>query len=95
MIPPPNQSGRSWKVAMNLYSESNGTSARRGRASRVSGASAPIFAASTTKAASVGSPMTDPSSPTVASVHRIRPMARRRKSGAAPPATPRIAPVFW
>ena len=35
-IPPASESGRSWKVAMNLYSESNGTSARRGSASRVS-----------------------------------------------------------
>ena len=94
-IPPSSRPGRSWKVAMNLYSESNGTSARRGSASRVSSASAPIFAASTTNAASVGSPMTDPSSPTVASVHSIRPSARRRKSGSSPPATPRIAPVFW
>ena len=66
---------------MNLYSESNGTSARRGSASRVSSASTPIFAASTTNAASVGSPMTAPSSPTVASVHSTRPSARRRKSG--------------
>ena len=91
---PASQSGRSWKVAMNLYSESNGTSARRGRASRVSPASTPIFAASTTNAASVGSPMTDPSSPTVASVHSTRPRARLRKSGSCPPATPRIAPVL-
>ena len=82
------QSGRSWKVAMNLYSESNGTSARRGRASRVSPASTPIFAASTTNAASVGSPMTDSSSPTVASVHSTRPRARFRKSGGCAPATP-------
>src|SRR6516165_8098229 len=80
---------------MNLYSESNGTSASRGRASRVCTASTPIFAASTTNAASVGSPMTDPSSPTVASVHSTRPRARRWKSGSSAPPTPRIAPVFW
>ena len=79
---------------MNLYSESNGTSARRGMASLVCSAPTPIFAASTTKAASVGSPMTDPSSLTVASVHSTRPRARLRKSGRFPPATPRIAPVF-
>src|SRR5271166_6520236 len=71
-IGPASQSGRSWKVAMNLYSESNGTSARRGSVCRVCSASTPIFAASTTNAASVGSPMTDPSSPTVASVHSTR-----------------------
>ena len=94
-IGPASQPGRSWKVAMNLYSESNGTSARRGMASRVSPASTPIFAASTTNAASVGSPMSDPSSATVASVHSTRPRARLRKSGSFPPATPRIAPVFW
>ena len=80
---------------MNLYSESNGTSARRGKAARVCSASAPILAASTTNAASVGSPMTDPSSPTVASVHRISPSDNRRKSGNSSPATPRMAPVFW
>ena len=79
---------------MNLYSESNGTSARRGSAWRVCSASTPIFAASTTNAASVGSPMTDPSSPTVASVHSTRPRARLRKSGGCAPATPRIAPVL-
>ena len=78
---------------MNLYSESNGTSARRGSASRVSSASTPIFAASTTKAASVGSPMTDL---VVADggvgAQSTRPRARRRKSGTSPPPTPRIAP---
>ena len=47
---------------MNLYSESNGTSDSRGYARRVSSASTPSFAASTTSAASVGSPITDPSS---------------------------------
>ena len=94
MIPPVSHSGRSWKVAMNLYSESNGTSARRGTDSRVCAASTPIFAASTTNAASVGSPMTDPSSPTVASVHSTRPSARLRKSGGCPPPAPRIAPVL-
>ena len=51
-----------WNVAMNLYSESNGTSDSRGYARRVSSASTPSFAASTTSAASVGSPITDPSS---------------------------------
>ena len=69
-------SGRSWNVAMNLYSESNGTSARRGSARRVSSASTPILAASTTSAASVGSPMIDSSSATVASLHSARPSAR-------------------
>ena len=88
-------SGRSWIVAMNLYRESKGTSARRGSARRVATASTPIFAASTTKAASVGSPMTDPSSPTEASVHSASPSARFLRSGSSPPATLRIAPVFW
>ena len=94
MIPPVIWLDRSWKVAMNLYAESNGTSARRGRASRVCPASTPIFAASTTNAASVGSPMTAPSSSTVASVHSTRPSARRWKSGGFPPPVPRIAPAF-
>ena len=79
--PPAIQSGRSWNVAMNLYSESNGTSARRGSVRRVSSASTPILAASTTSAASVGSPMIDSSSATVASLHSTRPSARRVKSG--------------
>ena len=42
---------------MNLVAESNGTSARRGRSARSVGASSPAFAAMTTRAASVGSPM--------------------------------------
>ena len=46
-----------WNVAMNLVTESNGTSARRGRSARSVGASSPAFAAITTSAASVGSPM--------------------------------------
>ena len=58
---------------MNLYAESNGTSAARGYCVRVSSASAPIFAASTTSAASVGSPTTSPSSDTVASLHSVSP----------------------
>ena len=41
-----------------------------------------------------GSPMTDPSSPTVASQESTRPRARREKSGTGPPATPRMAPVL-
>ena len=77
---------------MNLYSESNGTSARRASELRVCSASALIFAASTTRAASVGSPMIDSSSATVASLHSVRPSAKRRKSGSSEPATPRIAP---
>jgi hypothetical protein len=93
-IPRVSHSGRSWKVAMNLYSESNGTSARRGRLRRVSSASTPILAARTTSAASVGSPITDSSSPTVASLERASPSPRREKSGGSAPATPVIAPVF-
>ncbi len=46
---------------MNLYSESNGTSATRGYSRRVSSTSIPPFAASTTRAASVGSPTISPS----------------------------------
>ncbi len=84
--------GRSWNVAMNLYSESNGTSAMRGNARRVSSASTPIFAASTTSAASVGSPMIDSSAATVASLHNARPSARPLKSGVGSPAGPRMAP---
>ena len=54
-------SSSSWNVAMNLYSESNGTSATRGNSRRVSSTSIPPFAASTTRAASVGSPTISPS----------------------------------
>ncbi len=42
---------------MNLYSESNGTSATRGNAARVSSMSSPPFAPSTISAPSVGSPI--------------------------------------
>ena len=79
---------------MNLYAESNGTSASRGYARRVSSALTPSFAARTTSAASVGSPITVPSSPTVASVSRASPSARRVKSGTGTPATDSIVPVF-
>ena len=51
----------SWNVAMNLYSESNGTSPTRGKRRRVSSTSSPPFAARTTSAASVGSPTISPS----------------------------------
>jgi hypothetical protein len=47
----------SWKVAMNLYSESNGTSAIRGKRLRASSTLTPPFSASTMSAPSVGSPM--------------------------------------
>jgi len=79
---------------MNLYSESNGTSVRRSSEFLVCSASALIFAASTTSAASVGSPMMDSSSATVASLQSVSPSARRLKSGSSEPATPRIAPVL-
>ena len=92
--PPAIQSGRSWNVAMNLYSESNGTVVRRGRVRRVSSASTPTLAASTTRAASVGSPMIDSSSATVASLHSTSPSASRVKSGVGAPAVPRMAPDF-
>jgi hypothetical protein len=79
---------------MNLYSESNGTSASRGYARRVCSASTPSFAASTTSAASVGSPMTAPSSLTVASLSSTSAYASRVKSGISAPATERMPPVF-
>ncbi len=72
---------------MNLYAESNGTAATRGYVRRVSGASTPIFAASTTSAASVGSPTTSPVPETVASLSRHNPYASSVKSGTASPAT--------
>ena len=56
-----------------LEAESNGTSATRGYSRRVSSASTPSLAASTTRAASVGSPITSPASDTVASLHRHSP----------------------
>ena len=59
---------------------------RRGSAARVSSASTPIFAASTTNAASVGSPITDPSSPTVASQESTSPRAEPREVGHRPAA---------
>ena len=83
-----------WNVAMNLYSESNGTSASRGYARRVSSTSTPIFAARTTRAASVGSPITEPSSPTTASVSSASPSASLVKSGTGAPATEVIGPVL-
>ena len=66
---------------MNLYSESKGTSDSRGYARRVSSASTPSLAASTTSAASVGSPITDPSSSTTASLSRARPSAEPGEVG--------------
>jgi hypothetical protein len=83
-----------WKVAMNLYAESNGTSATRGNFARVSSASAPSFAASTTRAASVGSPMTAPSSDTVASLQSVSPRASWVNCGTGSPAAWRTSPVF-
>ena len=77
---------------MNLYSESNGTSATRGNVRRVSSASTPILAASTTSAASVGSPMIDSSAATVASLLNASPSASGVKSGVGSPAGPRMAP---
>src|SRR6266516_175895 len=90
-----NASTRSPRSDSWLYAESNGTSARRDSDSRFCSASTPIFAASPTNAASVGSPMTDPSSPTVASVQSTRPSARRWKSGGFVPHVTRIEPAFW
>ena len=46
---------------MSLYSASKGTSPTRGFSFRVSSTSRPLFAASTTSAPSVGSPMHAPS----------------------------------
>ena len=79
---------------MNLYSESNGTSASRGYVRRVSSASTPSFAARTTRAASVGSPTTSPASDTVASLSRTSAYASRVKSGTGAPATDRMFPVL-
>ncbi len=53
----------------------------------------PSLAASTTRAASVGSPITDPSDSTTASLSSTNPRASRVKSGTGAPATERIAPV--
>ena len=61
---------------------------------RVCSTSALIFAASTTSAASVGSPMIVSSSATVASLQSESPRASRLKSGGSDPATPRILPVL-
>ena len=79
---------------MNLYSESKGTSDRRGYVRRVSSASMPSLAASTTSAASVGSPITEPSSPTIASLSSASPRPSLVKSGTGTPATAVIAPVL-
>jgi len=79
---------------MKLYPESNGTSARRGQARRVSSAAKFSLAARATSAASVGSPTTSPASLTVASLHSARRRARRVKSGTDVPATDSISPDF-
>jgi hypothetical protein len=52
------------------------------------------LAARTTRAASVGSPTTVPSSATVASLSRTSPKASRVKSGTDDPAAEVIAPVL-
>ena len=78
---------------MNLYSESNGTSAARGYCAREIPASTPILAASTTRAASVGSPVTVSSSLMIASEHSVRPSASGVKSGTSRPAEARSAPA--
>ncbi len=57
-----------WKVAMSLYAASNGSSAMRGYSCRVRTGSIPPLAASTTRAPSVGSPISSPSF-TTASAH--------------------------
>ncbi len=88
-------SGRSWNVAMNLYSESNGTSARRGSAAPgLLGVDAHLGGEHHERG--LGRVADDGA---VVAHRRVACRARGRAPGggsraARPPATPRIAPVF-
>ena len=82
----------SWNVAMNLYSESNGTSPTRGKRRLVSSTSSPPFAASTTSAASVGSPTISPSR-TAASLASAIGSRNGSSEVSVSPAMRRILPV--
>ena len=60
-----------WNVAMSLYSASKGSSAILGYACLVETASMPPFAASATRAPSVGSPISSPSLSTASEARTI------------------------
>ena len=76
----PSASGSRWNVAMNLWTESNGISAIRGRRARSTLASTPALAASTTRAASVGSPTIPPSAVSALLLHTTADTSAGRRS---------------
>ena len=81
----------SWNVAINLYSESKGTSPTRGYARLVASTSTPPFSARTTSAASVGSPTISASRTAASLASAIG--SRKGSSGVSvSPATRRIVP---
>ena len=87
----PDSSCTRWKEAISLYSESNGSSARRGKFLLVSSESKPPFSARTTSAPSVGSPIISPSF-TTASEARIIGIMNWSSGTSLVPAERRIVP---
>src|SRR5664280_2240554 len=81
-----------WKVADSLYAESNGTSARRGRARRAAVVSMPPFSASTANAPSVGSPTSCPSR-RAASLHSAIATRASWSGGTGSPSVERTCPL--